>query len=301
MRGSKLERKSAIAGYAMLSPAMLVIALVTIFPIGYSIWMSMNTINSTFTGFQFTFSGFANYNIVFQSSMFWQALWFTTMYAAVTVIIELVLGLLVALALNQPIRGRGLAIAVMLIPWTLITVISAQMWGYIYNGIYGVLNYLLMSIHIINAPFLWLGSPVSATISMMMADIWKTTPFVTMILLAGLQLIPSELYEAAKIDGSSAWNSFWRVTFPLLRPSLGLAALFRILQAFGLFDLPFVLTGGGPGTSTMSIAMVAYKAIFNDGAFGPGTAVAVLTVALVILLALGSLKALRTQVGEIDT
>ncbi len=301
MRLSKLERKSAIAGYAMLSPAMLVIALVTIFPIGYSIWMSMNTINSTFTGFQFTFSGFTNYNIVFQSSLFWQALWFTTMYAAVTVIIELVLGLLVALALNQPIRGRGLAIAVMLIPWTLITVISAQMWGYIYNGIYGVLNYLLMSIHIINAPFLWLGSPVSATISMMMADIWKTTPFVTMILLAGLQLIPSELYEAAKIDGSSAWNSFWHVTFPLLRPSLGLAALFRILQAFGLFDLPFVLTGGGPGTSTMSIAMVAYKAIFNDGAFGPGTAVAVLTVALVILLAVGSLKALRTQVGEIDT
>ncbi len=301
MRLSKLERRSAIAGYAMLSPAMLVIALVTLFPIGYSVWMSMNTISSTFTGFQFQFSGFKNYGIVFHSSLFWQTLWFTTMYAAVTVVVELVLGLLVALALNQPIRGRGLAIAVMLVPWTLITVISAQMWGYIYNGIYGVLNYVLMSIHIINTPFLWLGTPTSATISMMMADIWKTTPFVTMILLAGLQLIPSELYEAAKIDGSSAWNSFWRITFPLLRPSLGLAALFRILQAFGLFDLPFVLTNGGPGTSTMSIAMLAYQAIFNNGSFGPGTAVAVVTVALVILLALGSLKALRTQVGEIDT
>ncbi len=301
MRLSKLERRSAIAGYAMLSPAMLVIALVTLFPIGYSVWMSMNTISSTFTGFQFQFSGFKNYGIVFHSSLFWQTLWFTTMYAAVTVVVELVLGLLVALALNQPIRGRGLAIAVMLVPWTLITVISAQMWGYIYNGIYGVLNYVLMSIHIINTPFLWLGTPTSATISMMMADIWKTTPFVTMILLAGLQLIPSELYEAAKIDGSSAWNSFWRITFPLLRPSLGLAALFRILQAFGLFDLPFVLTNGGPGTSTMSIAMLAYQAIFNNGSFGPGTAVAVVTVALVILLALASLKALRTQVGEIDT
>ncbi|MHB1629098.1 MAG: carbohydrate ABC transporter permease [Bacilli bacterium] len=301
MRVSKLERKSAIAGYAMLSPAMLVIALVTLFPIGYSVWMSMNTISSTFTGFQFHFSGFKNYGIVFHSSLFWQTLWFTTMYAAVTVVVELALGLLVALALNQPIRGRGLAIAVMLVPWTLITVISAQMWSYIYNGIYGVLSYVLMSVHIINAPFLWLGTPVSATISMMVADIWKTTPFVTMILLAGLQLIPSELYEAAKIDGSSAWNSFWRITFPLLRPSLGLAALFRILQAFGLFDLPFVLTNGGPGTSTMSIAMLAYQAIFNNGSFGPGTAVAVVTVALVILLALASLKALRTQVGEIDT
>lgn len=301
MHVSKLERKSALMGYAMLSPALLVIAAVTLFPIGYSVWMSLNTINSTFTGFQFKFSGWTNYNIVFQSSLFWQALWFTTMYAFVTVIVELALGMLMALALNQPIRGRGLAIAVMLVPWTLITVISAQMWGYIYNGIYGVLNYVLMSLHIINAPFLWLGSPVSATISMMVADVWKTTPFVTMILLAGLQLIPSELYEAAKIDGSSAWHSFWRVTFPLLRPSIGLAALFRILQAFGLFDLPFVLTGGGPGTSTTSIAMLAYKAIFSDGEFGPGTAVAVVTVGLVIALALVSLKALRTQVGEIET
>jgi len=301
MRVSKLDRQYAMAGYIMMAPALLVIALVTIFPIGYSIWMSLNTIQSTFTGFSFTFSGLTNYAIVFANQQFWQALEFTVFYAIVTVAVELVLGLLVALALNQPIRGRGVAVAVMLIPWTLITVISAQMWAYIYNGIYGVLNYLLMQLHIIGAPVLWLGTAGLATFAMMVADIWKTTPFVTMILLAGLQLIPEDLYEAAKIDGASVWKRFWHVTFPLLRPSLGLATLFRILQAFGLFDLPFVLTGGGPGTSTTSIAMLAYRAIFNDGDYGPGTAVAVTTVGIVIILALASLKALRTQVGEVES
>lgn len=301
MQVSKLDRQYAVAGYLMLTPAILVIAFITIFPIGYSIWMSLNNIQSTFNGFQFTFNGWTNYGIVFSNQQFWQALEFTLMYAIVTVLVELVLGLLVALALNQPIRGRGLAVAVMLVPWTLITVISAQMWDYIYNGVYGVLNYILLSLHVISSPVLWLGEPTLATVSMMVADIWKTTPFVTMILLAGLQLIPDDLYEAAKIDGATTWHRFWNVTFPLLRPSLGLATLFRMLQAFGLFDLPFVLTGGGPGTSTTSIAMLAYRAIFNDGDYGPGTAVAVTTVLLVILLAVFSLKAFKTQVGEVET
>ena len=300
MKGGRLNRTYALAGYAMLAPALFVIAAVTLFPIGYSIWMSFNTITSTYSGFQFTWNGLQNYAVVFQNALFWQALSFTTVYAAVTVAVELVLGLLIALALNQPIRGRGLAVAVMLVPWTLITVISAQMWAYIYNGIYGVLNAVLLALHLIGQPVLWLGSPLLATASMMVADIWKTTPFVTMILLAGLQLIPTDLYEAARIDGAAAGHSFWHVTLPLLRPSLGLAALFRILQAFGLFDLPFVLTGGGPGTSTLPIAMLAYKAIFADGNFGTGTAVAVATVGIVIILALLSLKALRTQVGDIE-
>ncbi len=215
-------------------------------------------------------------------------------------LVELVLGLLVALAINQPIKGRGFAIAIMLIPWTLITVISAQMWGYIYNGVYGILDYLLQSLHLINQSIVWLGTPNLATVSIMIADIWKTTPFVTMILLAGLQLIPSDLYEAAKIDGAGAFRSFFNVTLPLLRPSLALAALFRILQAFGLFDLPFVLTGGGPGTSTMSIAMLAYKAIFNDFEYGPGTAVAVITVLIILIMSLISIKAFRAQVGEVE-
>lgn len=300
MRVGSLERKAARAGYLMLAPALLVIALVTLFPIGYSVWMSLNTIQSTYQGFAFHFSGLANYGIVWRSPLFWQALAFTTVYAIVTVAVELVLGMLVALGLNQPIKGRGFAMAVMLIPWTLITVISAQMWGYIYNGVYGVLNALLQGMHLVNAPVDWLGQPLLAVISVMVADIWKTTPFVTLILLAGLQLIPAELYEAARMDGAGPWRMFWRVTFPLLRPSIGLAALFRILQAFGLFDLPFVLTSGGPGNSTTPIAMLAWRTIFVDFDFGPGTAVAVITVAAVLLLALISLKALRTQVGEVE-
>ena len=300
MRVSKLERSNAIAGYFLIAPAMLVIGLVTIFPILYSVWMSLNHIQSTVNGFQFTFNGVTNYVKIFNYQPFWQALSFTTMYAIVTVFIELALGLLVALALNQPIKGRGIAVAVMLIPWTLITVISAQMWHYIYEPTFGVLNYILMQLHIINSPVLWLGQAQLATASMMLADVWKTTPFVTLILLSGLQLIPSDLYEAAKIDGASNWRAFWRITFPLLRPSIGLAALFRILQAFGLFDLPFVLTSGGPGSSTTPIAMLTFQVLFNMDKFGPGTAMAVTTVGIVIVLALIFIKALRTQVGEVE-
>ncbi len=300
MRVSKLERKNAIAGYILITPALLVIGLVTIFPILYSVWMSLNHIQSTVNGFQFTFTGLSNYVKIFNYQPFWQALEFTTIYAIVTVFIELALGLLVALALNQPIKGRGIAVAIMLIPWTLITVISAQMWHYIYEPTFGVLNFILMQLHIISSPILWLGAPQLATISMMIADVWKTTPFVTLILLSGLQLIPSDLYEASKIDGAGIWRSFWKITFPLLRPSIGLAALFRILQAFGLFDLPYVLTSGGPGNTTTPIAMLTFQVLFNMDKFGPGTAMAVTTVGIVIVLALISLKALRTQVGEVD-
>nr|NNM90831.1 sugar ABC transporter permease [Bacilli bacterium] len=300
MRVSKLERGNAIAGYLLIAPAMLVIGLVTIFPILYSVWMSLNHIQSTVNGFQFTFNGLTNYVKIFNYQPFWQALGFTTMYAIVTVFIELALGLLVALALNQPIKGRGIAVAVMLIPWTLITVISAQMWHYIYEPTFGVLNYILMQLHIISSPVLWLGQAQLATVSMMVADVWKTTPFVTLILLSGLQLISNDLYEAAKIDGASNWRAFWRITFPLLRPSIGLAALFRILQAFGLFDLPFVLTSGGPGSSTTPIAMLTFQVLFNMDKFGPGTAMAVTTVGIVIVLALIFIKALRTQVGEVE-
>ena len=152
--------------------------------------------------------------------------------------------------------------ALLLIPWSMITVINAELWAYIYNGTYGVADYILNALGL-GSPVI-LGTPTPAIIGLMIADIWKTTPFVAIIVLAGLVMLPSDVYEAAEMDGASGWYTFWHVTLPLLRPTIALAVMFRVLQAFGLFDLPYVMTGGGPGTATQSLAILAYNALFKN-------------------------------------
>lgn len=302
---SKKERRSGIlqrtdvrAGWGLLTPAGIVILAVTIFPIIYSLFMSFNNIQLTTNGFQFTFTGLQNYKDVYSAPLFWHSVGFTIYYSVITVAVELFFGLLIALAIQNVERLKSISIIVMLIPWALITVISAQMWGYIYNGVYGVLNAILQGLHIIHTQVNWLGQPFTAVVSLMIADIWKTTPFVVIILLSGLQMIPKDYYEAALIDGANAWQSFWNVTFPQLRGSIALAGLFRILQAFGIFDLPFVLTQGGPGTTTTSLAMLGEETLFTNLHFGLGAAVAISTVILILGACLIFLSAFRGMVGE---
>lgn len=286
------------AGYGMVLPALIVICGITIFPILYSIWMSLNNVTLTPSGYHMNFHGLGNYNTLIHSGQFWHSLWFTFYYSVVTVIAELVLGLLIALAINNVQKMKNLSIVIMLIPWALITVISAEMWNYIYDGVYGVLNYVLQSLHIISQPHTWLGSAISAVISMMVADIWKTTPFVVIIILAGLQMISHEYYEAARMDGANTWEVFWNVIFPQLRGSIALAGLFRILQAFGVFDLPFVLTNGGPGNATQSLAILGEEVLFQRLHFGTGSAVAVATVFVVLLISLVFISVFRSLVVE---
>jgi len=193
--------------------------------------------------------------------------------------------------------ARGWLMALLLLlPWALITVVSAQLWAYVYNGVYGVFETIMNSVGVHNLNVL--GTPMQASVAMGVADVWKTTPFVAIMVLAGLVMLPGEVVEAARIDGANAWTVFWRVRLPLLRPALAVAVMFRILQAFGLFDLPYVLTNGGPGTSTESLAVLGYKVLFNDLEFGPGAAVAASTALVVLVVCLLFLKVFRTQVGE---
>lgn len=297
-RSGILQRTDVRAGWGLLTPAGIVILAVTIFPIVYSLFMSFNNIQLTTNGFQFTFTGLQNYKDVYSAPLFWHSVGFTIYYSVITVAVELFFGLLIALAIQNVERLKSISIIVMLIPWALITVISAQMWGYIYNGVYGVLNAILQGLHIIHTQVNWLGQPFTAVVSLMIADIWKTTPFVVIILLSGLQMIPKDYYEAALIDGANAWQSFWNVTFPQLRGSIALAGLFRILQAFGIFDLPFVLTQGGPGTTTTSLAMLGEETLFTNLHFGLGAAVAISTVILILGACLIFLSAFRGMVGE---
>ena len=295
-RSDFYRRRMARLGWMFTTPALLFIAVVTIFPIGFAILLSFENVNVTGAGFQLNGLTTGNYSLVFGNSEFRYALGFTLGFTIVTVLVELVLGTVIALLLERLVKGRGLMMAILLIPWSLVTVINAQLWYYIYNPTYGVLDSLFGFLGFGNPVIL--GSNTSAIIAMMVADIWKTTPFVAIIVLAGLVMISSDVYEAAEVDGATGWETFWKITFPLLRPTIGLAVLFRVLQAFGLFDLPYVLTGGGPGHATTSLAILAEKAMFNDNVWGGGAAVATSTAAIVVIGCFCFLKVFRAQVGD---
>ncbi|MGH2909988.1 MAG: carbohydrate ABC transporter permease [Solirubrobacteraceae bacterium] len=298
-RPDEHRRRMARLGWMFTSPALLFIGLVTLFPIGFSVLLSFENVNVTANGFQLQGLTTANYSLVLSNTTWHYAVVFTLLYTLVTVIVEVIIGTMIALVLERMVAGRGWMMALLLIPWSLVTVISAQLWYYIYNPTYGIANGILHAIGLGNPVIL--GGNTSAIIALMIADIWKTTPFVAIIVLAGLVMLPQEIYEAAEVDGATGWTTFWRITFPLLRPTIALAVLFRVLQAFGLFDLPFVLTGGGPGTATTSLAVLGYNAIFKDYKYGAGAAVATTTAVLVVLGCFAFLKVFRSQVGEEET
>jgi multiple sugar transport system permease protein len=289
------RKRLARLGWSFSSPAFIVVAAFTIFPIGFSIAMSLS--NVTVSGNGFSLSGVTghNYSILVHAAQWRYALAFTVVYTVITVIVEIILGTGIALVLERLTKGRGLMMALLLIPWSIITVISAELWGYIYDASYGVLDEIFGAIGL-GHPVI-LGTSTPAIAAMMVADVWKTTPFVAIIVLAGLVMLPGDIFEAADVDGASGWTTFWRITFPLLRPTIALAVLFRVLQAFGLFDLPFVLTQGGPGYSTTSLAVLAYNTMFQDLDFGPGAAVATSTAVLVLIGCLVFLKVFRAQAG----
>jgi multiple sugar transport system permease protein len=290
------RKRMARLGWMFTAPALIIVGLITIFPIVYSVVISLS--NATVSGNGISLNGFttANYSLVLKNSTWHYALAFTIIYTLITVIVELVFGTLIALVLERLTAGRGAMMALLLIPWSMITVINAELWGYIYQGTYGVADAILNAVGL-GSPNI-LGQNLSAIVGLMIADIWKTTPFVAIIVLAGLVMLPGDIYEAAEVDGSSGWSTFWRITVPLLRPTLALAVLFRVLQAFGLFDLPYVLTNGGPGTATTSLAILGYNAIFKNLSYGPGAAVATTTALLVLLGCLLSLRTFRVQVGK---
>jgi multiple sugar transport system permease protein len=291
-----MRRRSARLGWAFASPALLVVAAVMIFPIVFSVVMSASNVQVSGNGFHLSGVTGSNFSILFHAPRFWHDLEFTVLYTVCTVAVEMVLGTLIALVLERLTRARAWMMALLLMPWALITVVSAELWAYVYNGVYGVLDAIcsVFGVHELNV----LGTSLQASVAMAVADVWKTTPFVAIMVLAGLVMLPSEVVEAARVDGASGWTVFWRIRLPLLRPALAVAVLFRILQAFGLFDLPYVLTNGGPGTSTESLAVLGYKVLFNDLEFGPGAAVAASTALIVLVFCLLFLKVFRTQVGE---
>ena len=239
----------------LLLPSLLFLIAVFALPLIRYAWLSFHA-DSVMTGLLAIPNQGANWQRFLHDSRYWQDLLQTLRFAFVSVTAEIVLGLIIALILNQPLRKRALIRSSSLIPWALPTTVMALGWRWIFNTPYGPIDRLMQSG--LGRPLNALGEPSIAWITTVYADIWKTTPFVALILLAGLQTIPSDLYEAAKLEGAGPWICLRRITVPLLLPYLGLALMFRLAQAFGVFDLVQVMTGGGPASSTESIALYAY-------------------------------------------
>ena len=276
------SKQEKITGWVMLLPALLVLGLVFIYPIARAFWLSWFTENLG-TQLQPVFSGLSNYQRMIGDGRFWQSLWNTSVFTLFSVVLELLLGLGVALVLNKAFFGRGVVRTVAIIPWALPTAVMGLAWAWIFNDQYGVVNDILLRLGLIDTGINWLGTPTLAMIALIVADVWKTTPFISIILLAGLQSISEDLYEAHRMDGASPWQSFWQITLPLLMPQILIALLFRFAQSFGIFDLVQVMTGGGPAGSTETVSIYIYSTVMRYLDFGYGAALVVVTFLLLVL------------------
>ncbi|MCC6178584.1 MAG: sugar ABC transporter permease [Chloroflexi bacterium] len=290
-RGAQ-ERADARLGLLLAAPAIATILLIAIVPLAGTFRDSLFHISLRFENAQRPFVGLDNYVTALTDESWYNALRVTGIVAGVSVIVELVLGMIIALLVNRAFFGRGIVRASVLVPWALTTVVSAKMWAWIYDGRYGVANDLLMRLGVIDSPIIFLVRPEVTIWAMIGAEIWKTTPFMALLLLAGLQLIPHEIYEATSLDGASPWQAFWRVTLPLLKPTILVAMLFRTIDAVRMFDLPRVLTNGGPGKSTETVVLYTYNTLFTSLNFGYGSTLAVMTFLIVLFISFIFVKVL---------
>jgi len=272
-RRSRLQRKQTRLAWLLLLPALVAVGLVALYPLGRTIYYSF-TDQQFLSGIEAThWIGLENYKDLIHDTLFRDAVVLTVKFTLITVFFEFVLGMIIALTVNSGFKGRGVMRAMMLVPWAIPTVVSALMWKWMYNDIYGVINDAGVRLHLISHNVAWIAQPNTALGAAAASDIWKTTPFVALLLLAGLQVIPTELYEAARVDGASAWQQFWRITMPLLRPAILVALIFRTLDALRVFDVFYVFFGNRPDTQTMAI--FAQDTIVGTGDVGYGSAACV--------------------------
>lgn len=224
---------------------------------------------------------------------------FTLVFTLISVFLELLFGLFLALIMNKPFKGRSLVRTFSLVPWAIPTSVAAMMWGYLYSGSNGIISNIFSKIGLISSPAAMLSSSSNALWAIILADVWKTTPYMALLLLGGLQVIPNTLYESSSLDGASKFQQFRYITLPLLKPSIFVALLFRTLDAFRVFDLIYVLTGGGPGGSTESLSVYAYKVMFSQTRFGYGSAMVIIMALVVGFIAFIYIKALGVNlIGE---
>jgi multiple sugar transport system permease protein len=289
--------REARSAFQFLLPSFLFVLVFSLYPISESFRLSLYRMILTLPWLGQKFVGWENYSDLLTDPVALNSLTTTVAFVIVTAAAEVILGLGMALVLNASFKGRGLLRAVVLIPWAMPTVVSSQMWRFIFNDRYGLFNYVLFGekTHLYLAP---LADPQLAVTAIMVADIWKTSSFAALIILAGLQTIPAELYESAGIDGATVWQKFRHITLPLLKPALLLALLFRTIDALRVFDLVFVMTQGGPADATNVLQFYGYKKSFAEGMIGYGSAISVAVFCLSLLLSVVYIRLLGARILE---
>lgn len=290
-------RMPGAAGTAavLLLPSLLVVFGIVIYPLARTLYTSFFDVNSPFPG-HYPFLGLGNYRRTFGNPGFWAAIRRTAYFTLVSTWFELILGVLLALLLNIQFRGRAILRSIVILPWALPTIVNGMMWRWIFNPEYGALNALLTQLHITSQYRSWLGRPFLALNMVIVADVWKTTPLAAFLVLAGLSTIPRELYEAARVDGAGAIRGFFRVTLPLLVPSILVILVVRTIEAFKVFDIIYVMTRGGPANGTQSITYYAYIQAFSNQLFGYGGALAYVIALFILGFALIYMRLLRREV-----
>ncbi len=303
--GSDLRAQRVRSAWIFLVPTLFVLAVVAGWPLLRTIYFSFTNASLTnLSGAEFV--GLKNYlswitlksgRVVYSGLLadpaWWGAVWNTLKFTLISVSVETALGLIVALVLNAQFPGRGLVRAAILIPWAIPTIVSAKMWAWMLNDQFGILNDIFMGLGLIGQKIAWTASPDTAMIAVLVVDVWKTTPFMALLILAGLQMVPGDIYEAARIDGIHPVRVFWRLTLPLIRPALMVAIIFRMLDSLRIFDLIYVLTPNNAQTRTMSV--LARENLFEFDKFAYGAAASTM-----LFLIIATITVLYMWLGRVN-
>src|SRR5215217_317586 len=279
--------------WLLVAPSVLVVALVALYPLFQSVRLSFT--NARFGSARpVQYVGVDNYVRLFNDNTFISALGHTVTFTVVSVAIETVLGIVIALIINSNFTGRGVVRTSMLIPWAIPTVVSSQLWRFMYNQDNGVINDVLVyRLHLLDAPVAWIANPTTSLAAIVAVDVWKTTPFMALLLLAGLQIIPGDVYEAATVDGANKWQQFWQITLPLLKPALLVALIFRTLDAFRVFDVIYVMKQFAP--ETMTVAVYARQQLIDLARLGRGSAAAVIIFICIFIFVILYTRLIRVE------
>ena len=304
--GSDLQSERLRSAWLFLAPTFLTLALVAGWPLVRTVWFSLTDASLTNLG-DAQFVGLKNYlswitlssgRTVYRGLLadpaWWGAVWNTLKFTLISGSVETVFGLIVALVLNAEFKGRGLVRAAILIPWAIPTIVSARMWAWMLNDQFGILNDMMLNLGLISQKIAWTANPETAMTAVLIVDVWKTTPFMALLILAGLQMVPKDMYEAAKVDGIHPIKVFWLVTLPMIRPALMVAVIFRMLDAMRVFDLIYILTPNNAQTRTMSV--LARENLFDFDKFAYGAAASTM-----LFLIIASVTVIYMWLGRVNT
>ena len=289
-----MERKRNRIGYLLLLPSVVLIAVLIVYPAIKTVYQSFFEIRTQTAALGPKFVGMKNYVKAFHDEHFWDTLWWTLAFTGVSVFIELLIGMGLALIMNKKIPGQGIIRTAILVPWAIPTIVSGIVWTQFFSQ-NGLVKYILQALGLAEKPLSWLGNEWLARLSILIADIWKNTPYMSLLLLSGLLAISKDYYEAAEIDGAGKWQQFIKITLPLIKATMSVTVLFRIISAMRVYDLIVAMTGGGPAGRTETVSMYAVNTYFTYGNTGYGATLSVLMLIISVGISLFFVDSLKTK------